>query len=181
MKEAVEIVKKLWTEEKTSYEGKHFRISEAVCKPKPLQKPHPPITIGGSGEKHTLKVTAQLADRCDLGYQPSLQQYKRKLRIIKNHCKTAGRNFQEIEKSAWPAGQIILATNRRELDAKIQRLKPQGTTRAEFEKHSLVGTPEECVAKLQPYVDLGVTHFMLFFGDLPDTSGLRLLAEAAIR
>ena len=112
-----------------------------------MQKPHPPITIGGSGEKHTLKVTAQHADRCDFGYLPTLEQYKHKLQVLEKHCKAVGRDFRKIEKSCWPAGQIILAPNHKELDVKVQRLKPKNITREDFEKHSLVGTPEECTRK----------------------------------
>ncbi len=70
MKEAIEIIKKMWTQPKASYNGRHYRVADAMCEPKPLQKPHPPITIGGGGERHTLKVTAQFADRFDFGYLP---------------------------------------------------------------------------------------------------------------
>jgi len=178
MKEAVGIIKKLWAEEKASYTGKHYHIKEVVCKPKPLQKPHPPITIGGSGEKLTLKVTAQHADRYDWGYVPSLEQYTHKLKVLENHCSTVGRDFQEIEKSCWPGSQVVIARNQKELAEKIAREKPKSVTLEDFEKTALIGTPDECVRQMQPYIDLGVTHFMLFFGDLPNLSSLRLFAEA---
>ena len=178
LKESVEIVKKLWTQEKASYAGKHYQIADAFCEPKPLQKPHPPITIGGSGEKHTLKVTAQHADRFDFGYLSTLEQYKHKLRVLQNHCKSVGRDFCEIEKSCWPAGQIILGKNRRELEEKIQRLKPKNMSREDFCKFSFAGTPEDVAALLEPYLGLGVTQFTLFFADLPSTGSLQLFAEA---
>ena len=181
MKESVEIVKKLWTEEKASYSGKHYEIFEAVCEPKPLQKPHPLITIGGCGEELTLKVTSQYADRFDFGYLPSIEQFKHKLQILEDHCKAVGRNFLDIEKSCWPAGQIITASNQMELEKKTQRLKPKNVTREAFGKNSFVGTPEQCLDQLQSYSKLGVTYFMLFFGDLPNTSGLQLFAEAVAK
>jgi alkanesulfonate monooxygenase SsuD/methylene tetrahydromethanopterin reductase-like flavin-dependent oxidoreductase (luciferase family) len=177
LKEAVEIVKKLWTGNKTNYNGKHYWLSEAICAPKPLQTPNPPMTIGGSGEKSLLKVTAQYADRCDFGYLESIELYKHKLHVLENHCSSVGRDFSEIELSCWPAGQIILCTNQVELDAKIRSFKLESNSRENFEKHSIVGSPKVCIEKLRPYVDLGVKHFMLFFGDLPDTSSLRLFAE----
>ncbi len=177
LNESVDIIKRLWTQEKASYHGKHYHVEEAICEPKPLQKPHPPITIGGSGEKLTLKVTAQHANRLDFGYMPTMQLYKHKLQVLENHCRAVGRDFGEIEKSCWPAGQILVASNRKELDEKVQRLKPENMAREDFEKDSFVGTPDECTAMMQTYVDLGVTYFMLFFGDLPDLSGLRLFAE----
>jgi F420-dependent oxidoreductase-like protein len=181
MKEAVEIMKKLWTEEKASYAGEYYRISEAVCEPKPVQKPHPPITIGGSGEKLTLKVTAQHADRFDWGYIPSLALYKRKLRVLERHCRAVGRDFQEIEKSCWLGGQIFITSNRKELEEKVSRLKPKSVSIKDFKKVNLVDTPYECIRRIQRYASLGVTHFMLFFGDLPSMNGLRLFAETVVK
>jgi F420-dependent oxidoreductase-like protein len=178
MKETVEILKKMWTHEKTSYKGKYYHIEDAICEPKPRQKPHPPITIGGSGEKYALKVTAQYADRFDFGYQPTLEGYKHKLCIFESHCKMVGRSFAEIEKSCWPAGQILLAKNREEVEAKVRHLKPKNLSREEFENFTFAGTPDALMLKLQAYLDLDVTQFMLFFGDLPDLNGLKLLAEA---
>ena len=181
MKEAVEITKKLWTEKKSSYEGKHYRIAEAVCEPKPLQKPHPPIIIGGCGEKLTLKVTAQHADRCDFGYIPSIKLYKNKLQVLEKHCKAVGRNYKEIEKSCWPAGQILIGADQREIAEKVQRFKPKNVSQSDFEQYSFMGTPEDCIARIQLYVDLGVTYFMLFFGDLPNTDGLQLFSDTIVR
>jgi F420-dependent oxidoreductase-like protein len=175
--EAVEMVKKLWTEEKASYTGKHYTIRDAVCEPKPVQKPHPPITIGGGGEKLTLKVTARHADRYDWGYLNSIEEYKRKLKILEKHCDAVGRNFNEIERSCWPAGQIFIGEDRKELKKQILQLTPKGVSLKDFTRTSFVGTPKEFKKQLQQYMNLGVTHFMLFFGDLPDLKGLRLFAE----
>ncbi len=180
LKEAVEIIKKLWTEEKASYKGKYYTIWDAVCEPKPMQEPHPPITIGGGGEKLMLRVTAQHADRYDWGYLPSLEQYKRKLRVLEKHCKTGGRSFQEIEKSCWPAGQIFLGENREELDERVLRWVPKGVSLQDFTRTNFVGTGEDCVEHLRQYVNIDVTHFMLFFGDLPDLRGLRLFAKKVV-
>jgi F420-dependent oxidoreductase-like protein len=177
MKEAVEIIKKLWTEEKASYEGENYRVDEAFCEPKPLQKPHPPITIGGSGEKLTLKVAAQHADRCDLGYVPSLELYQHKLEVLESHCKAVGRDSHEIERSYWLGGQIFLIQNQKKLDEKVLRWKPKNVSVEDFRKYSFIATPEECRWKIQRYARLGVTYFMLFFGGLPDVSGLRLFAN----
>jgi F420-dependent oxidoreductase-like protein len=177
MKEAVEIIKKLWTEEKTSYKGEYYRVDEAVCEPKPLQKPHPPLTIGGGGEKLTLKVVAEHADRCDVGYVPSLDLYQHKMDVLESHCKTVGRDCHEIEWSCWLAGQIFMIQDQKQLDEKVLQWKPKNTSVEDFKKHSFIATPEECRLKIQQYGDVGATYFMLFFGALPDVSGLRLFAE----
>jgi len=181
MNEAVEIIKKMWTEEKASYMGKYYMIRDAVCEPKPVQKPHPPITIGGGGEKLTLRVTARHADRYDWGYLSSLELYKRKLKVLEKHCEAVGRSFHEIEKSCWTAGQIFIGENRKELENRVLQLMPKGVILEDFMRTSFVGTPEDCIKQIRQYVNLGVTHFMLFFGDLPDLRGLRLFAENVVR
>jgi F420-dependent oxidoreductase-like protein len=181
MNEAVEIIKKMWTEEKASYNGKHYMIRDAVCEPKPVQKPHPPITIGGGGEKLTLRVTARHADRYDGGYLPSLELYKRKLKVLEKHCDAVGRSFHEIEKSCWPAGQIFIGEDRKELEKKVSLWLPKGVSLEDFMRTSFVGTPEDCIKQLRQYVNLDVTHFMLFFGDLPDLRGLKLFAENIVQ
>lgn len=181
VKEAVEIIRRMWTEEKASYSGKYYRIEEAVCEPKPLQKPHPPITIAGGGEKLMLKVTAQHAERYDWGYLPSLEQYKHKMEVLQNYCKAVGRDFKEIEKSCWPGGQVFIALHRKDLDEKLSQRKPRNMSARDFERTNLAGTPEECLRSIQRYVNLGVTFFMLFFGDLPGKDGLRLFADTIVK
>lgn len=178
--EALEVITRLWTQEKTSYDGKYYKLKDAVCEPKPLQKPHPPITVGGSGEK-LLKVTAQYADRFDWGFLPSVEAYKNKLEVLENHCKSVGRNFAEIERSCWPSGQVLIAKDEASLAKKISKIKPANVSVQEFKKTALAGTHQECREHLQKYVDLGVTYFMLFFADLPTVDGLRLFAETVIK
>jgi alkanesulfonate monooxygenase SsuD/methylene tetrahydromethanopterin reductase-like flavin-dependent oxidoreductase (luciferase family) len=177
LKESVEIIKLLWTQEKATYAGKYSQILEAVCEPKPIQAPHPPIIIGGVGERHLLKVTAQHGDRFDFSYLSTLEMYKHKLEVLGKHCVTVGRDFEEIEKSCWPEGQIILAQDKEELDEKVRRIKPKNVSRGDFERAHFLGTPQELAARLQPYLELGVSYFMLFFADLPDRGSLELFAK----
>jgi len=181
LNEAVEIIKKLWTHEKASYNGKHYTIKDAVCEPKAVQKPHPTITIGGGGEKLTMKVTSRHADRYDWGYLPTIDMYKHKMTVLEKHCSTVGRSLEDIEKSCWPAGQIFIGTDRKELKKKVLRQLPKGISLEDFMKTSFVGTPEDFIKQLQPYLNLGVTHFMLFFGDLPDIEGARVFAENVVQ
>ncbi len=176
LNEALAVIRRLWTEEKANFTGEYYTLKDAVCEPKPIQKPHPPITVGGSGEK-LLKVTAQYADRFDWGFLPSLDAYKRKLEVLEDHCKSIGRNFLEIERSCWPSGQVLIGSSQKEADAKVSQLKPAGVTLEEFKKNSLAGTPAECRERLNVYRDLGVTCFMLYFGDLPNLEGLKLFAD----
>jgi F420-dependent oxidoreductase-like protein len=176
--EALEVITRLWTKEKATYRGNHYSIEDAVCEPKPLQKPHPPITIGGSGEKYTLKVTAAYADRFDWGFLPTADVYKGKLEVLESHCKAVGRDFNEIERSCWPSGQILIAKNQNELTEKISKFKPSSMSLEEYRKSTLAVTPDQCRKQLNIYLDLDVTYFMLYFADLPSLDGLKLFSEA---
>ena len=179
--EALEVITQLWTKEKATYQGKHYELNEAICEPKPIQKPHPPIIIGGSGEKNTLKVTAKYADRFDWGFIPSIDLYKRKLEVLENLGKDVGRDFGDIERSCWPSGQILVAKDQESLNEKIIKIKPSNMTFEEFKKSTLAGTPEECCEHFKMYLDLGVTYFMLYFADLPSIDGLRLFYETVAK
>jgi alkanesulfonate monooxygenase SsuD/methylene tetrahydromethanopterin reductase-like flavin-dependent oxidoreductase (luciferase family) len=176
LKGSVEIIKLLWTKKEASYKDKYYQLSKAICEPKPLQKPHPPITIGGTGEK-LLRITAEHANRFDFSYQPTIKDYEDKLFLLEKQCRSVGRSFEEIEKSCWPEGQIILGCDETELERKIQHLKPKDESRKYFEKTHFLGTTDMLALRIQPYLKLGVTHFMLFFADLPELGSLQLFAE----
>ncbi len=178
LSEALEVITGLWTKEKVSYQGKHYSLKDAVCEPKPAQKPHPPITVGGAGEK-TLEVTAKYAKRFDWGFLP-LEQYMRKLDVLERQCNAFGRSFDNIEKSYWPAGQILLAQDRAELNEKIGQRKPADMCLKDYKKYTLASTSDECKAQLQDYIDLGVSYFMLYFADLPEVDSLRLFSSAVV-
>ena len=179
--EALEVITRLWTQEKANYQGKHYNLRDAICEPKPFQKPHPPITVGGGGEKLTMKITAKYANRFDWGSLSSVDDYKRKLDLLQEQCKVIGRDFENIERSCWPGGQVLIAQNQRELEELISLCKPASLPMDEYRKGNLSGTPDECKKSLQVYVDLGVTYFMLYFADLPRTDGLKLFSEAVIK
>ena len=180
LREALEVITRLWTEEKSSYEGNYYKLKDAVCEPKPLQKPYPPITIGGSGELLMQKATAPFADRFDWGFLSTIEEYKNKLEVLQKGCKLIGRSVDEIVKSCWPGGQVLIAKNQTELNEKISQFRPANVSLKDFRNNGLVGTPDECIEKLQTYVNLGVTDFMLFFGDLPMLDGLKLFYQDVV-
>jgi len=157
MKEAIILIKKMWTEEKPSYRGKYYRISEAICEPKPLQKPHPPILIGGSGEKLTLRIVAELADKSNF-LPGSPEFYQHKLEVLRRHCKLVGRDFDEIVKT-WN-GDVIIVDNKSDLRSKIEKYKPIDIPLKEYLDQNIVGTPHMCIKKLERYIDVGVTYFI---------------------
>ncbi|MCJ7634556.1 TIGR03560 family F420-dependent LLM class oxidoreductase [Candidatus Bathyarchaeota archaeon] len=184
LKEGVEIIRRMWTENSPSYSGKYFSIRGAYCEPKPIQKPHPPITIGGGGEKMTLKVVAEYANRWN--WMGSVQEFNQKLNALKIHCTRADKNYSSIEKSFM--GRIKISNDRRELRSFLQNLYSTeqlyfGTPTSfkqwfeRLQTMNIVGTPDECVERIREYMDLGVGYFMLTFLDLPSMHDMRLFAE----
>ena len=102
LEETLQIVRQMWSDEDGRYEGRHYTLAETVCVPRPLQQPHPPILIGGMGEKKTLRLVAQYAQLCNLFFMPGLEQ---KLDVLRGHCEAVGRDYDEIEKTVmypWP-------------------------------------------------------------------------------
>ncbi len=176
--EALQVIRLLWREDKATFHGKYYSLKDAVCEPKPIQKPYPPITVGGSSQTLMSKVTAPYANRFDWGFLPSIRAYEQKLEALEKQCKESRRNFLEIEKSCWPSGQVLIAKSQKELKEKTTKFKPSKVSLAEFRKTTLTGTPDQCIEQLQVYKDMGVTNFMLYFADFPEMAGLRLFAES---
>ena len=171
MREAVEIVKAMWTGADTTYDGRHYQVAGAQCDPKPLQRPHPPVWIGGGGEQLTLKVVARLADCANFGGQPDEWRHKRE--VLKQHCAEVGRDEDEIRKTWSP--EVFIRSTEAEVQAAGSRSvwhEPVASWRA----GNLVGTPEQVCEKIQTYLDLGCTGFVPWCADYPDTETLTLLA-----
>ncbi len=104
--EGVEVVKSLLSNETTTFRGEHYELTEARCEPKPLQRPTPPIVIGGKGEKRTLRTVARHADYWDAMFPGSVAEWQRLDGVLAEHCAAAGRDPGEIRRSThfrWPA------------------------------------------------------------------------------
>jgi alkanesulfonate monooxygenase SsuD/methylene tetrahydromethanopterin reductase-like flavin-dependent oxidoreductase (luciferase family) len=97
MEEAVRLILSLWTEKRTTFQGKYFQAQDAILEPKPVQKPHPPVMIGGGGEQLTLRAVARLADACNVGGTPDMVRHK--YDVLRRHCEAEGRNYDEIERT----------------------------------------------------------------------------------
>jgi F420-dependent oxidoreductase-like protein len=97
--EACDVIVALLTQERTTYEGTHYTLDQAYCEPKPIQRPHPPICIGGSGEKRTLRTVARIAQHWNYVGGP-VEEYVRLKGVIAEHCATFDRDPAEIMTSA---------------------------------------------------------------------------------
>jgi F420-dependent oxidoreductase-like protein len=98
LEEACRAIKLLWTEERASFDGEYYRLTEAIANPKPVQQPHPPIWIGGSGERKTLRVVAQHADVWNLA-GGDVDEGVRLSGVLDGHCAAVGRDPAEIRRS----------------------------------------------------------------------------------
>ncbi|HEV2654858.1 MAG TPA: LLM class F420-dependent oxidoreductase, partial [Ktedonobacteraceae bacterium] len=96
--EACEVIKLLWTQTVSDFDGKYYQLKEARCEPKPVQKPYPPFVIGGSGEQLTLRVVAQYASIWNF-VGGSTDEFKHKNTVLDGHCTAIGRNPAEIARS----------------------------------------------------------------------------------
>ncbi|CAG0968092.1 partial putative protein, partial [Anaerolineae bacterium] len=97
LEETLQIILQMWSEEVKPYQGKHFQLAETLNAPQPISKPHPPILIGGSGEKKTLRLVAKYGDACNLFFTTDTAALRHKLDVLKRHCDEVGRDFNEIE------------------------------------------------------------------------------------
>jgi len=98
--EALTVCRKLWTEERSSFDGRYYTLTDAVANPKPLQQPHPPIWIGGAGEKLTLRVVAEHADVWNV--IGTVDDVVRKAAILDQHCTDVGRDPATLKRSVQP-------------------------------------------------------------------------------
>lgn len=101
LEETLDIAKLMWSGKVKPYNGKHYQLAEPINNPLPLSKPHPPILVGGMGEKKTLRLVARYADACNLFGPPlgSIDEIAKKLDVLRRHCDEIGRPYDEIERT----------------------------------------------------------------------------------
>ncbi|HEX2904902.1 MAG TPA: LLM class F420-dependent oxidoreductase [Jatrophihabitans sp.] len=96
LEEAIQICLQMWSGEERPYRGTHYQLERTLNSPQALSTPHPPLLIGGAGEKKTLRMVAQYADSCNIFDSPEVA---RKLEVLREHCQRLGRNYDDIEKT----------------------------------------------------------------------------------
>jgi F420-dependent oxidoreductase-like protein len=168
LEEGVQILKLMFTEKKASFQGRYYTVADAFNNPKPMQKPHPPITIGGSGEKTMLKIVAKYADRwnCPAGYR----SFEHKLDVLKQHCQAVGRDFNSINISE----QLLVCIGA--TDAEVED-KWKISQRLPFWRTAIKGTPTQIVEQLRERVRKGISFFTVIFGDLNSPQSIELFAR----
>jgi F420-dependent oxidoreductase-like protein len=173
--EALTIIKRLWTEDEVTFKGKHYSIDNAVCLPKPVQKPHPPILVGGGGDK-MLRVIARHANAWNSGFT-SPEGFREEIVRLEKACKEVGRDVHEIENTFQ--SRIIIAEDEEKAVKRAERWREErkGTPDDPDWKFFIKGSPKTCAKMLKDFADAGVKHFTLLFADAANLQPLKLFAE----
>ncbi len=99
LEETLRIIHQMWSGNEEPFNGKYYHLERLLNSPQPVQKPHPPILIGGTGERKTLRLVAQYADACNIFARLGKDELRRKLQILREHCASVGRPYEQIEKT----------------------------------------------------------------------------------
>ena len=155
--EACEIIRGMFTQAKTTVQGKHYTVTDAMCEPKPVQKPHPPIMIGGTGEKVLLRIVAKHADMWNAS--ASAERMRQLIEVIQRHADAVGRDAAAIEKTVMLPLCYKAAAPRQEFMCGLVANMRQ-TTPGEARGQIMIGDRQECLDTIDRYAKAGVTHFI---------------------
>jgi F420-dependent oxidoreductase-like protein len=171
LEEGVKVILALWKERPASFEGRFYHLDKVMDNPPPVQQPHPPIMIGGSGEKVTLRLVAQYAQMSNVNGDP--ETVKQRLDILRAHCARVGRSIDEIVlcNHTW----VLIGRTAAEVEAK----------RAQFERFfpgsaGLVGTPDELIEQFRAFQAVGSQYCTIQVPDWDDVEPVRLFADTVI-
>lgn len=156
LEETIQIALQMWSGEVKPYVGRYYQLAETLCSPMPIQRPHPPIMIGGGGEQKTLKLVARYADACNFPAREGPETVRHKLEVLQEHCQTEGRDYAAIEKSV------------------ITRLlvSQDGANGAE--------TPAQAVARFRELRELGVTWVSCTIPNAHEAGVLELIGREIV-
>jgi len=178
LEEHIDVVRALWTQPDVSHHGARFHLNDAQCDPKPVQRPHPPILVAGSGPRRTLRVVARLADRANWGGDP--RTFSRTAAILRAHCDHIGRDLATIDLT-W-GGELFIRDHESDLRAQWRGAALQNDSFEAWRDRSLAGTPEQVAEKMHALVDVGCRAFIPWCHDSPaDETLVRYATEVAPR
>jgi F420-dependent oxidoreductase-like protein len=172
--EALEVIRRLWTADHPSYSGRFYRLHEAPFVPKPVQKPHPPIVIGGKGEKWIMPLVARYADEWNVPIGVSPAEMKKRLAIVEAECRRVGRSPCVERVSVFLP--LVNITNV-PLAGPATRLGARVLVEKRIAESLLAGSAEDIRARIQEYVDAGATRVIVNLRPPFDRDLLKRFAE----
>lgn len=156
--EAIQIIRKMWTEEAPSFQGRYHRIQDAICEPRPKQQPHPPIFVGASGEQLALRNVARYAD----GWNTAVlyDEYVKKVETINRYCEAIGRDPASLLRSV---NQVVIVDTPDRAQRRLEALVASRPGQPYLRHRTIAGSPHEVAERIRPFIDLGATWFITYF------------------
>ncbi len=178
LEEMVEIMKRMWTDERATFEGKHFSVKEAICEPKPATTPE--ILIGGGGEKVTMAIAARHADTWN-NMAIAQDQIAQKIEALNKRCEEAGRDPESIEKSQQCV--VVIGEDDAAGLAKLEKAKKiyGGHMGGTLEEHGIWGSPDRVIEGIERHRALGVSFFVIEFFGRDTREPAQLFAETVMK
>ncbi len=156
LEEMLQIALQMWNGDERAYNGKHYTLERPLNSPQPVQKPHPPILIGGGGERKTLRLVAQYADACNIFARIPREDLQHKLDVLRSHCEALGRPYEQIEKTTLDTMHIT-------------RDGRNGTL-----------TPEAAIERFRGLAEMGIDQAIFNMPNVDDLEPFDLLATRII-
>jgi F420-dependent oxidoreductase-like protein len=175
LREAVQVILAMWTQEEAVFDGKYYQVHGAINQPKGVQQPHIPLLIAGGGEKVTLKLVAQYGDACNIG--GDLETIKHKFDVIKQHCETVGRDYESIHRTSTTFCSIA------DTDEQAQAQIPDALKSVYGDRMrgtALIGSPDTIRQRLAEIEAAGVQELIVGFAQRTNPEQLRRFAREFI-
>jgi F420-dependent oxidoreductase-like protein len=157
-KEAVEIIHRMWKEDYPTFKGQYYTIDRPINEPKGVQKPHPPLWIGGSGERVTLKLVAQYGDACNIDAEADAIRHK--LSVLREHCDAVGRRYDDIIKSCTIGAFVI--DKGADPEKATARVRGSKSLKEFAPENGMVAEGNRIVERIQKLVDAGIDYVIVY-------------------
>ena len=132
LEETLQIAKLMWSGKVEAFTGKHYQLAETLNQPQPISAPHPPILVGGGGEKKTLRLVAKYANACNVFAFMGVEVVKHKLQVLQKHCQEIGRDYEEIERTVLGMAQITSVNDVEGVIKQVRELEKVGVQHVIF-------------------------------------------------
>ena len=190
LEESIEVLSLLFGEkEPVTWQGKHFHLDEAYCRPRPHQEPRPPLWVGGKGGPRLLRLIARRADGFNTVWAWTPEAYGERARALNELCEREGRDPRSVKRSVGL--YTVIGEDQREVESRWRRVQawvPGGgfedADLASWGRDKLVGTPDQVLERMAEFAELGVEEIIVSFGPLPfaipDEEMVELFAKRVI-
>jgi F420-dependent oxidoreductase-like protein len=171
LREAVDILAGMLSNERFTYEGKFYRVSDAPNDPPPVQRPRPPIWVGGKGGPKIMRIVAEAADGWNTVWRWTPEAYAERLSLLDRACESAGRDPASVRKSLGL--YTVVGSDERDFAERWKRtcerapIDASGLRSEDFARDALAGTAADAVARIKEFEALGVEHLVCSFGLVP--------------